>query len=269
PASVRVRPLLRHLASELGPAALLARCAGQGAGRSEGHAGGWDHRGGGRRGRAERAGPAGRGAPHHQPLPRARQRQDGALGVLQQVPQAAGRGGLRRLRHHRGADPPRQRRFFAGDSHASQGDSELRGTAIECPLTGTFQLVLHEKATLAGTALEARSYPLLETQDEWVLRGFSYANYLAELGADAQSKIYEKSSVDLAMKDASRKTRHFLMTTNDHEGPARRRRDLPDVGGGGLRHHPGGRRQLRRARHREEEPVRGERLTPDRKSARR
>ena len=40
------------------------------------------------------------------------------------------------------------------------------------------------------------------------------ANYLAELGADAQSKIYEKSSVDLAMKDASRKTRHF---PHDHE----------------------------------------------------
>ena len=73
--------------------------------------------------------------------------------------------------------------------------------------------MLHEKATLAGTALEARSYPLLETQDEWVLRGFSYANYLAELGADAQSKIYEKSSIDLAMKDAFRKMRHFLMTT--------------------------------------------------------
>jgi acetamidase/formamidase len=44
------------------------------------------------------------------------------------------------------------------------------------------------------------------------------ANYLAELGADGQWKIYGKSSVDLAMKDASRKTRHFLMTTNDHEG---------------------------------------------------
>src|SRR2546425_2680493 len=42
---------------------------------------------------------------------------------------------------------------------------------------------------------------------------FSYANYLAELGADAQSKIYEKSSVDLAMRDAFRKMRHFLMTT--------------------------------------------------------
>ncbi len=101
----------------------------------------------------------------------------------------------------------------AGDSHASQGDSELCGTAIECSLTGTFQLVLHKKATLAGTALESLNYPLLATQDEWVLHGFSYANYLAELGADAQSKIYEKSSIDLAMKDAFRKMRHFLMTT--------------------------------------------------------
>ncbi len=101
----------------------------------------------------------------------------------------------------------------AGDSHASQGDSELCGTAIECSLTGTFQLVVHKKATLAGTALESLAYPLLETQDEWVLHGFSYANYLAELGADAQSKIYEKSSVDLAMKDAFKKMRHFLMTT--------------------------------------------------------
>jgi acetamidase/formamidase len=101
----------------------------------------------------------------------------------------------------------------AGDSHASQGDSELCGTAIECSLTGTFQVVLHKKATLAGTALESLAYPLLETQDEWVLHGFSYANYLAELGAEAQSKIYGKSSVDLAMKDAFKKMRHFLMTT--------------------------------------------------------
>jgi acetamidase/formamidase len=101
----------------------------------------------------------------------------------------------------------------AGDSHASQGDSELCGTAIECSLTGTFQLVLHKRASLGGSALEGLAYPLLETQDEWVLHGFSYANYLAELGADAQSKIYEKSSVDLAMRDAFRKMRHFLMTT--------------------------------------------------------
>jgi len=46
-----------------------------------------------------------------------------------------------------------------------------------------------------------------------VLHGFSYPKYLTERGAEAQSKIYEKSSVDLAMRDAFRKTRHFLMTT--------------------------------------------------------
>src|SRR6184192_3896188 len=101
----------------------------------------------------------------------------------------------------------------AGDSHAAQGDSELAGTAIECSLTGTFQLVLHKKDALAGTALAGLEYPLLETQDEWVLHGFSYPKYLAELGANAQSDIYSKSSVDLALKDAFRKMRHFLMTT--------------------------------------------------------
>lgn len=103
--------------------------------------------------------------------------------------------------------------FSVGDPHASQGDSELCGTAIECSLTGTFQFILHKKASLAGTALEKLDYPLLETQTEYVVHGFSFANYLAELGAKAQSEIYGKSSIDLALRDAFRKTRHFLMTT--------------------------------------------------------
>jgi acetamidase/formamidase len=46
-----------------------------------------------------------------------------------------------------------------------------------------------------------------------VLHGFSYPKYLQELGGSAQSDIYSKSSVDLAMRDAFRKMRHFLMTT--------------------------------------------------------
>jgi acetamidase/formamidase len=102
--------------------------------------------------------------------------------------------------------------FSVGDPHASQGDSEMCGTAIECSLTGTFQLVLHKKNTLAGS-LTGLDYPLLETQDEWVLHGFSFANYLEELGEKAQQQIYEKSSIDLALKDAFRKMRKFLMTT--------------------------------------------------------
>jgi len=105
--------------------------------------------------------------------------------------------------------------FSVGDPHASQGDSELCGTAIECSLTGTFQLILHKKADLPGTPLAELNYPLLETQDEWLLHGFSYANYLAELGPNAQQDIYSKSSVDKALRDAYHKMRHFLMTTQN------------------------------------------------------
>ena len=103
--------------------------------------------------------------------------------------------------------------FTVGDPHASQGDSELCGTAIECSLTGTFQFILHKKADLPGTPLAAVQYPLLETADEWLVHGFSVANYLAELGPDAQSGIFTKSSVDLALRDAYHKMRDFLMTT--------------------------------------------------------
>jgi acetamidase/formamidase len=55
-------------------------------------------------------------------------------------------------------------------------------------------------------------YPLLETPEAWVVHGFSYPNYLAELGEEAQRAIFEKSSLDLAMRDAFRKMRRFLMT---------------------------------------------------------
>jgi acetamidase/formamidase len=102
--------------------------------------------------------------------------------------------------------------FSVGDPHASQGDSELCGTAIECSLTGTFQLILHKADALGGTPLADLQYPLLESPDEWVVHGFSYANYLAELGDNAQGEIYAKSSLDRAMRDAFRKMRHFLMT---------------------------------------------------------
>lgn len=100
-----------------------------------------------------------------------------------------------------------------GDPHASQGDSELCGTAIECSMTGVFQVVLHKKHALAGRPFEDLSYPLLETPEEWIVHGFSCPNYLAELGDEAQCEIYRRSSLDGAMKDAFRKMRRFLMTT--------------------------------------------------------
>ncbi len=100
-----------------------------------------------------------------------------------------------------------------GDPHAAQGDGELSGTAIECSMTGTFQVILHKKADMADQPFADLTSPLIETETDWVLSGFSHPNYLAEFGAKGQSEVYAKSSLDLAMKDAFRKMRRFLMNT--------------------------------------------------------
>ncbi|AKM29202.1 AraC family transcriptional regulator [Pandoraea faecigallinarum] len=99
-----------------------------------------------------------------------------------------------------------------GDPHASQGDAELGGTAIECSLTGNIQLVLHKKAAIEANAPYADlTYPLVETPTEWIIHGFSSPNHLAELGQKAQSQIYMKSTLDSALRDAFLKARRFLM----------------------------------------------------------
>src|SRR5438105_15804815 len=84
----------------------------------------------------------------------------------------------------------------AGDRHASQGDSEMSGTAIECSLTGTFQVILHKKASLAGTSLDALDYPLLETQDEWLMHGFSYAGARREGAVDDLREVVGRPGVE-------------------------------------------------------------------------
>ena len=75
----------------------------------------------------------------------------------------------------------------------------------------TFQ-VSCTRRRLAGRPFADLTYPLIETETEWVLTGFSHPNYLAEFGAQGQGEVYAKSSLDLAMKDAFRKMRRFLMT---------------------------------------------------------
>ncbi|MBW4024769.1 MAG: helix-turn-helix domain-containing protein [Proteobacteria bacterium] len=97
-----------------------------------------------------------------------------------------------------------------GDPHASQGDGEVSGTAIECSLTGTFLIRLHPRRWTRGL-LRDLTYPLIETADAWVVQGFSHPNYLAELGASALSDVYKRSTLDGAMRDAFRKARRLLM----------------------------------------------------------
>ncbi|WP_299808948.1 acetamidase/formamidase family protein [uncultured Roseibium sp.] len=105
--------------------------------------------------------------------------------------------------------------FSVGDPHAAQGDSELGGTAIETSLTGDFEFILHKKNDLGGTVLEGLDHPMLETDEQWSVYGFTYPNYLEALGKDAQTTIAHHSSVDKAMRDAFRKMRRFLMTAHN------------------------------------------------------
>ena len=73
---------------------------------------------------------------------------------------------------------------------------------------------MHKKNELAGSFLADLNYPFLETAEEWVIQGLSFPNHLAELGAKAQTQVYKNSSLEAAMRDAFRKTRHYLMTAH-------------------------------------------------------
>jgi acetamidase/formamidase len=99
----------------------------------------------------------------------------------------------------------------AGDTHAAQGDGEICGAAIESSWTGTFQLILHKQGSTALPHLHGLNYPLLETGKEWVVHGFSFPNYLAQLPSEARFEVFTRSTLDLAMRDAYRKMRDLLM----------------------------------------------------------
>jgi acetamidase/formamidase/AraC-like DNA-binding protein len=98
-----------------------------------------------------------------------------------------------------------------GDPHASQGDGEFCGTALECSLTGVFRLTRHPKASLPSRLIDL-DFPLIETPDAWVVLGFSHPDYLNELGKTAQSAVYSHSTLDAAVQNAFRQARRFLMS---------------------------------------------------------
>ena len=105
--------------------------------------------------------------------------------------------------------------FSVGDPHAAQGDSELGGTAIETSLTGDFEFILHKQRDLGGThAGRARLTRCWRPISTGRSTASPIRNYLAELGADAQTEIANHASLDRAMRDAFRKLRRFLMTVH-------------------------------------------------------
>ena len=94
------------------------------------------------------------------------------------------------------------------DEVAEIDERTLPVYTILVPLYKEAEVIPRLAAGMAGL-----DYPLLETPQEWCVHGFSYPNYLEALGKEAQSEIYKKSSIDLALRDAFRKMRRFLMTT--------------------------------------------------------
>ena len=104
-----------------------------------------------------------------------------------------------------------------GDGHFAQSDGEINGTGLECSLTSDIRIRLHKAGAQKPAYLDGLKTPLIETPDEWVIQSFSFPNYLRDLGKNAQAEVYQRSTVDLALRSAFRQTRRFLMDTYDLE----------------------------------------------------
>ncbi|RWQ31672.1 acetamidase/formamidase family protein [Mesorhizobium sp.] len=102
-----------------------------------------------------------------------------------------------------------------GDGHFAQSDGEINGTGLECSLTGDIIIKLHKAGEGCPAFLRGLNSPLIETEHSWVIQSFSHPNYLRDLGSNAQSDVYKTSTIELALRNAFRQTRRFIMQTYD------------------------------------------------------
>lgn len=101
-----------------------------------------------------------------------------------------------------------------GDAHTAQGDSELDGTGVETSINGKFKLTLHKAGALPKFVANL-THPLIETPTEWVVQGYTYADFLNEIPEDPQNQIFALSSIDKAMVVAYNETRDWMMQSFD------------------------------------------------------
>jgi acetamidase/formamidase len=72
--------------------------------------------------------------------------------------------------------------FSAGDGHAAQGDGELSGTAIECPVRARVRLDVRDDLPL--------EWPLARTADSWITFGFDeQLGRAAEIATDGMLEL--------------------------------------------------------------------------------
>ena len=140
-----------------------------------------------------------------------------------------------------------------GDPHATQGDGELGGTAIECSMTGTFQL---DPAQEGGSGGPRVRRPHLSPDRDRDRMG---ADRLQppELSRRVRRQGPERGLCHLLARprDEGRLPQDAALP-DAHQGAERGRGDRADVGRGRFRRHASGGRQLGRPRHPEQAPVR-------------
>eukprot|EP00850_Spirogloea_muscicola_P017982 SM000160S02523 [mRNA] locus=s160:71:4872:+ [translate_table: standard] len=100
-------------------------------------------------------------------------------------------------------------RFYVADTHASQGDGEISGTAVETSFTVTLRITLISQAKLPAT-IKTIDFPLGETSTEYFVHGFAYSDYLWQLPVPS-TILPDISRLDIAFHGAYDKTRNFLM----------------------------------------------------------
>jgi acetamidase/formamidase len=75
--------------------------------------------------------------------------------------------------------------FSAGDGHAAQGDGEVSGTAIECPVEAQLTLDLRDDLVL--------SWPIARTSDAWLTFGFDeHLGRAARIAVDGMLDLMER-----------------------------------------------------------------------------
>ena len=104
--------------------------------------------------------------------------------------------------------------FSAGDPHTLPGrSSEVCGTAIECSRTGGSSWCC-TSVVIWGTA-QADQLPVPGNRRRLGTAGFSFANHRPNWAPTRRPRSHKKSSLDLAMRDAFRKARRYLMKAHE------------------------------------------------------
>jgi len=83
------------------------------------------------------------------------------------------------------ADPRRRRTFSGGDGHAAQGDGEVSGTAIECPVDAQVTLDVRDDLVL--------EWPCARIDGAWLTLGFDpHLGRAAKIAVDGMLDLMER-----------------------------------------------------------------------------